>query len=336
MSARFVTDTAARLNAAAAELAPRLLPGGRRAGNYWQAGNVQGEGGKSLYLQLNGPNAGRWRDAATGDRGDLLDLIRHQNGCSMRDAARIGVTMLGDPAVAGAVARRQVVGRKSPRPDARKAVAALWARSRPIAGTHGEAYLAARGINAATIAECDDLRFLDEARTKEGTRTFVLPAMLAAVRNAAGEITGLHRTFLSAAAPKKANIEDPRKALGGLHGGGAYLAPSGRCLVIAEGIETALSIRAAFPGVALVAALTAPHLELIELPGHFTRIAIAADPDVAGLRAAAVLGNRLADQGRAARIITPADGEGDFNDLLMSGGAAAVRARVRAQLNTTG
>lgn len=336
MSARHVSDIAARLNAAAAELAPRLLPGGQRAGTYWQAGNIQGEGGKSLYLQLNGPNAGKWRDAATGDRGDLLDLIRHQNGCSMAEAARIGTAMLGDPTVASAVAHRQTARRKQPRPDARRAVAALWARSRPIAGTHGEAYMAARGIDAATIAGCDDLRFLDEARTKEGTKTFVLPAMLAAVRNAAGEITGLHRTFLSAAAPKKANIEDPKKALGRLHGGGAYLAPSGKCLVIAEGIETALSVKTAFPGVALIAALTAPHMEVLVVPDGYRRIMIAADLDVAGLRAAAALANRLADQGRAARIITPADGEGDFNDLLMAGGVAAVRARVRAQLNITG
>jgi antitoxin MazE len=37
MNRTFVSDTAWRLNAAAAELAPKLLPDGKRAGHYWQA-----------------------------------------------------------------------------------------------------------------------------------------------------------------------------------------------------------------------------------------------------------------------------------------------------------
>ena len=50
------------------------------------------------------------------------------------------------------------------------------------------------------------------------------------------------------------------------------------CLVI----ETALSAGIAFPAVALVAALGAPHLEMISIPARYRRIAIAADPDVSG------------------------------------------------------
>ena len=37
--------------------------------------------GRSLYVRLSGPDygpgaAGKWTDAATGEHGDLLDLIR--------------------------------------------------------------------------------------------------------------------------------------------------------------------------------------------------------------------------------------------------------------------
>lgn len=147
MNARFVRDAAARLNAAAAELAPRLLPGGKRAGHYWQAGDAVGAPGKSLYVQLSGDHAGKWRDAATGERGDLLDLIRHQNRCSIGEAARIGLAMLGDPAIAAAVANAQAPKAARPRHDTSRAVAALWSRSRPIAGTHAAAYLAVRGCS---------------------------------------------------------------------------------------------------------------------------------------------------------------------------------------------
>ena len=76
---------------AAAELARRLahnaeavcrhyLSKGRRTGRYWIIGDVQNTPGRSLYVRLQGPDygpgaAGKWTDAATGEHGDLLDLI---------------------------------------------------------------------------------------------------------------------------------------------------------------------------------------------------------------------------------------------------------------------
>lgn len=46
---------------------------GRRAGNYWIVGDVANSKGRSLYVYLFGPRAGRWTDAATGQYGDLLN-----------------------------------------------------------------------------------------------------------------------------------------------------------------------------------------------------------------------------------------------------------------------
>ena len=51
------------------------LPGARQSGGYWTAGNVQGDIGRSLYIHRSGPKCGRWDDAATGQFGDLLDLV---------------------------------------------------------------------------------------------------------------------------------------------------------------------------------------------------------------------------------------------------------------------
>src|SRR5580700_1889507 len=75
----------------AAELARRLardaeavcrhyLSNGRREGRYWLVGDVANTSGRSLFVRLKGPNSGRgaagkWTDAATGQHGDLLDLI---------------------------------------------------------------------------------------------------------------------------------------------------------------------------------------------------------------------------------------------------------------------
>src|SRR5262252_10264830 len=56
------------------------LSKGRRSGRYWIIGDVQNTPGRSLYVRLSGPDygpgaAGKWTDAATGEHGDLLDLI---------------------------------------------------------------------------------------------------------------------------------------------------------------------------------------------------------------------------------------------------------------------
>src|SRR6266436_3136980 len=80
----------------AAELAHRLareaeavcryyLSKGRRVGNYWQVGHVKNTAGRSMFvrLKLRGPGgrpAGKWTDAATGEHGDLLDVIRESCG----------------------------------------------------------------------------------------------------------------------------------------------------------------------------------------------------------------------------------------------------------------
>ena len=70
----------------------RYLSNGRRHGAYWTAGDVLNTPGRSLYVRLTGPTsgkgaAGHWTDAATGQHGDLLDLIALNCGLSnLRDA----------------------------------------------------------------------------------------------------------------------------------------------------------------------------------------------------------------------------------------------------------
>jgi hypothetical protein len=61
------------------------LPNGRRHGGYWLVGDINNTPGRSLYIRLAGPDygpgaAGKWTDAATGEHGDLLDLIAANRG----------------------------------------------------------------------------------------------------------------------------------------------------------------------------------------------------------------------------------------------------------------
>ena len=85
--------TARELAAAFAERAEdvcrKFLPGGRREGRYWKAGNVHGDPGRSLFVGLApSPRPGRWMDGATGESGDLLGLLRRQFGAAAFDEAR--------------------------------------------------------------------------------------------------------------------------------------------------------------------------------------------------------------------------------------------------------
>ena len=74
------SDLARRL-AQDAEAVSAYLSNGRRQGRYWIVGDVRNTPGRSLFVRLRGAEsgkgaAGKWTDAATGDYGDLLDVIR--------------------------------------------------------------------------------------------------------------------------------------------------------------------------------------------------------------------------------------------------------------------
>lgn len=89
------SEIADRLASQAEQVAAMLLPAGKRAGKFWQAGNVSGETGESLKVYLAGPKAGRWQDYATGQHGDLLDLWAETQGKTIADAMQDAGDWLG-------------------------------------------------------------------------------------------------------------------------------------------------------------------------------------------------------------------------------------------------
>jgi len=72
-------------------VAEHLLPNGRREGQEWRAGSTSGERGQSLGVHLSGDKAGLWKDFASGEGGDLIDLWAATQGLDLPralDAAR--------------------------------------------------------------------------------------------------------------------------------------------------------------------------------------------------------------------------------------------------------
>ena len=106
------------------------------------------------------------------------------------------------------------------RPASAEAARRLFALGRPVPGTPAETYLRARGITARL--DWPALRFHPSVwyRESEAHPREAWPALLAAVTDPAGTITGIQRSWLDRTGTAKAPIADPRRALGHLLGNG--------------------------------------------------------------------------------------------------------------------
>ena len=211
----------------------------------------------------------------------------------------------------------------------------LIAMSEPIAGTLAETYLRERGICGART--CTALRFhprcwyrSDDNDPADRVRDS-WPALIAAVTDNAGLITGAHRTWLDASGKTKAPISTPRRAMGLLLGNGVRFGIASDMLAAGEGIETMLSLRCVLPTMPMVAALSANHLAALLLPNGLRRLYIARDNDPAGRHAAETLAKRAHAAGIETLPLIPA--LGDFNDDLRQLGRSALADGVRVQID---
>lgn len=333
-----VREIARRLADNAEAVCRHYLPNGRREGRYWLVGDIRGTPGRSLYLLLSAPGeargrAGKWTDAASGEHGDLLDVIAASCGhTAMRETlaeARRFLSMPMPEPIGSPLLRL----RKSPT-GTPAAARRLWAASKPIAGTVAAAYLASRGIDVA--ASSDAIRYHPRCYYRAASddapdvRT-AWPAMIAAVTDDTGEIAGVHRTWLDPAGGK-APVACPRRAMGNLLGHGVRFGPAGAIMAAGEGIETILSLRAALPDLSMIAGLSATHLAALAFPESLRRLYVARDMDPAGTTAF----NTLVERGAALKIeiIPLCPAQGDFNEDLCVLGRAALAARLRALLRT--
>ncbi|WP_104518862.1 DUF7146 domain-containing protein, partial [Rhodopila globiformis] len=206
----------------------------------------------------------------------------------------------------------------------------LWAMAKPLAGTLADTYLRARGIE--TIHHAGALRFHPRCyyRPDEHAPTETWPAMIAAVTDLSGAITGVHRTWLAPDGLGKAPIDTPRRAMGVLLGHAVRFGAAGDVLAAGEGIETMLSLRSVMPAMPMAAALSASHLAALQFPPALRRLYIARDADAAGETAVAALTEAAEAAGFEALVLSPQ--LGDFNEDLLEFGSGAVRASVRTQL----
>lgn len=330
------SDLAGRLARDAEAVCRHYLSAGRRAGDYWLVGDVSNRMGRSLYVHLVGPRAGRWTDAATGQFGDLLDLIRETCGLvDFRDVADEARHFLSLPRPEPVSSRGSDAYDFAP-VERRTGVQAqrLFRMTQPLAGTLADTYLRGRGILRASTHAA--LRFHPSCYYRDlvSGRTTSYPALIAAVTDSAGAITGVHRSWLDPHGAGKAKVDDPRRALGGLLGNGVrFCFPVNApvpVMAAGEGIDTMLSLAHVMPGMPIVAALTANHLAAFRFPPGCRRIYIAADADAAGRHGIEGMSRRAQECGILPLVLSPE--LGDFNEDLRWLGPDRLTANLRAQL----
>jgi hypothetical protein len=267
-------------------------------------------------------------DFATGEHGDLLDVIARTCGLhAFRDVLEEARRFLSLPQPQPQPSKPRLPPAPSDSPEAARR---LFASAKPILGTIADTYLRSRSITG--MGDLDCLRFHPNCyyRANDTAPRETWPALVAAVTDLDGAMTGLLRTWLARDGSGKAPLATPRRALGRLLGSGVRFGTATDVMAAGEGLETMLSLRVVLPAMPMVAALSSAHLAALILPTGLRRIYIARDNDRAGHRAADALGIRANADGIEDIVLTPfAD---DFNTDLCGFGPEALAASLRVQL----
>lgn len=202
----------------------------------------------------------------------------------------------------------------------------LWQTAVGVAGTLAERYLRARSITAVLPRT---LRFHGACWHASGRR---LPALLALVEKAGlAEPVGVHRIYLTEPGCK-ADIAPVKASLGPVGGGAVWLGVGrigsveagqrralGEPVVVAEGIETALSLPPTLLGSSpsILATLSTSGMTGLALPGGQPgRLVITPDNDSAGRKAATTLADRACALGWTVQYLRPPSHQKDWNDVL--------------------
>lgn len=192
---------------------------------------------------------------------------------------------------------------------------ALWGEAGPHIGTPAEVYLASRGLSYEGAA----LRW--HANCPFGKER--VGCMLGLVRNVlTNEAQAVHRTAIDAAGRKLSHLgANGRLSLGPTSGGAVKLTDDADvtvCLGVTEGLETALSMRAApeFGQSPVWSLVHAGGLALFPVLAGIQSLWIGVDHDPAGLRASEELASRYHAAEREVFLIKPHRLGADLNDVI--------------------
>lgn len=283
-----------RLAADAEGVAAYLLPGGKRRGHEWKAGNVHGDEGESLSVCISGAKAGVWKDFAADQGGDLLDLWVAVRGGSLAEAIDDAKAYLG---VVEAMPHREAKAYRTPEKPRGKL--AVTGQGRALQ------WLKSRGLTDQTI---DAFKVVEQVR---GERVYAVFPYL----SESGEyINGKYRNI-----DDKRDMRQEKEAMPCLFGW-HLIDPKARTVAITEGEIDAMSLHQV--GVAALSVNQgAGNHQWIENDWErlerFSDILVFFDCDEPGEKGAREIITRLGpERCRRVRFEAPIK---DANELLMTG-----------------
>lgn len=261
-------------------------------------------GGDDRYRFDNNRNNGDWICNVCGV-GDGFLLLQKVLGVSFKDAAKMVDGIVGN---VNEEPFTEVVNVAKRRSDLNR----LWLDAK--APQVMVEYLRGRGIPRDVIDYACDLRGIE--RLVDYDTGKIYPGMLALIRNKQGRPVSIHRTFIGS--PKAKKIMPPVETI---TGGAVRLGIPEKQLVLAEGIETALSAWG-FSGIPAWALISAHNLETFDgIPESVEQVIVYADNDrsFTGQAAAFALAKRLLNQRKLkVDVVMPREPGFDMNDHVTS------------------
>ncbi|MBY0292973.1 MAG: toprim domain-containing protein, partial [Alphaproteobacteria bacterium] len=214
----------------------------------------------------------------------------------------------------------------------------LWEKGQPIQGTLAERYL--KEHRKIEEVPPEDLRFLPRFRDPTSGKSY--SGLMAAARSPTGEVTAVQITCLDPQTGAKADLSVAKRSFGVLKGSAVTLQEekSSNVLFVAEGVETALSLKEAGLKGTIKATLGLSNIKCLNpenlLNGNpNTQIIVCADHDTPDSPATRSLQKAVLDlqsKGFSVTVVKPDKLNEDFNDVLKAKGAEGVREILKRNL----
>ncbi|GAO97376.1 multifunctional conjugation protein TraI [Caedimonas varicaedens] len=289
----------------------------------------------SLAITLTGKKMGMWHDFERGEGGDLFQLVQRERGGEFKEAlAYVAEALRISPEH---LLPRPTLSQKDDdtlkEERRRQKVQNLCNATIPLQGTLAETYLRKhRGIRGTLPA---DLQFIKSHYNYIAGKSF--PVLAALARNKTGKVTGVQLVFLDRWTGQKAKADLTKQSVGSFIGSPVQIQKGSGVIFLAEGVETALSLKEAGLKGDIYATLSVSNIQGMGafLQDKSRPVVICADADAENSPARKTVeeaASFLKDQGLAVSVIRPDLTKGDFNDILRKEGISAVQAYFRDYL----
>ena len=286
----------------------------------------------SLAISMQGDSRGTWFNFESQEKGNLIHLIQNTLGLTFKEALAYASNKTGHdlkPTMKPTTTTKKEdqLKPKEAKSQTKAYALQLVKESKPLHGTLAEKYLTKhRGVLNINSA---DLRFHPSVRSKEnGVRSY-FPSLLAIARNKDGQVQSVQAIYLDPNTGMKAVRDVDKRTFASNSGSGAIISPGldkDAVTYLAEGVETALSIRDAVNNERVITVLGKQNFRSIDPALTTQNIVICLDNDGGSIKDEKLIMESVARLEEAGKnvILTRPEQKGDFNDVAMKFGVEGV------------